>query len=74
MHGKPYGFRMTIERSLGRGIITDSFVCKTPHPAQANQQARYKTGFLRLISRVPLTRDEFSQAHPGSRIPHLASR
>lgn len=55
----PYGFRVTIERNVGGGTVPHTFVCKTPHMTLATQQARYKTGFLRLISREPLTREQF---------------
>lgn len=64
---KPYGFRVTIERSLGRAAIRETFLCKTPHPAQATQQARYKTGFLRLISCAPLTQGQWNEAFASTK-------
>jgi hypothetical protein len=63
---KPYGFRVTIERSLGRGVVRHTFLSKTSDIAKATQAARYKTGFLRVISREPLNRAQFAEAFPPS--------
>jgi hypothetical protein len=58
---KPYGFRVTIERSShgSREILT--FRSKTPARAAAVQAAGYKKGFLRLIEARPLTREEWNR-------------
>ena len=55
---KPYGFRITIERTVrgSREILT--FRSKTSARAAAVQAAGYKQGFLRLIEAQPLTREE----------------
>jgi hypothetical protein len=58
----PYGFRVTIERSVAGGTVPHIFLSKTAHASIATQQAHYKTGFLRLISREPLTREQFQEA------------
>jgi hypothetical protein len=58
---KPYGFRVTIERTVkgSREILT--FRSKTPARCAAVQAAGYKKGFLRLIEAQPLTREEWDR-------------
>jgi hypothetical protein len=58
----PYGFRVTIERNrLGR-VETHVFPSKTKALSQATQAARYKGGYLRLISAEPLTAEQWAIA------------
>lgn len=64
----PYGFRVTIERNrLGR-VETHVFPSKTSALSQATQAARYKGGYLRLLSAEPLTEQQWSRAF-GVRAP-----
>lgn len=67
----PYGFRMTIERTV-RGVPElHTFPSKTSAISMARQAARYKAGFIRLVSAEPLSQPEFLKefAVPGATRP-----
>lgn len=63
---RPYGFRVTIERTRNGSVETHVFPSKTKALSQATQAAHYKCGFLRLITAEPLTEQEWSVAFPAS--------
>jgi hypothetical protein len=64
--GKPYGFRVTIERTVkgAREFIT--FRSKVSSRAAAVQAAGYKQGFVRLVACFALTKEEWEREFGGS--------
>ncbi|HWM26566.1 MAG TPA: hypothetical protein VNP98_17245 [Chthoniobacterales bacterium] len=58
---KPYGFRVTIERTHNGLRENHTFGSKIPRRTAAVQAAGYKKGFLRLVSADPLTQQEWEK-------------
>lgn len=58
---KPYGFRVTIERTHNGTRENHTFGSKIPRRTAAVQAAGYKKGFLRLVACVALTQAEWEK-------------